>query len=296
MAEQFQKGDQTGWYHDPGFWGGYFHTYENLNLDGKPRQVHVFLPRNYEVTLEAFPVIYCNDGDTIFFPGGAYGKTWNLATILTRLYLTNAIRRSIVVAIAPLNRDYEYTHARIWDSEWGGLDQYAAYVANTLKGFIDQHYRTLSNGSSNIVSGAGHGGLAAFYTAGKYPYAFGNVMAFSPSFWVGLDSALDPGAFNLFGSGGLSLEASSLILEAENALSQQRLKIYLDWGLVRDGGQHNEFTEERATARGREMRNLLLHRFGYRDRVNLFTVEDPNGQHNEQSWAGRMEDALKLFL
>ncbi|MEC4804725.1 MAG: hypothetical protein SAJ12_03705 [Jaaginema sp. PMC 1079.18] len=74
MAEQFHKGDQTGWYHDPGFWGGYFHTYDSFNVDGNPRLVHVFLPRNYEVTPEAFPVVYCNDGDTIFFPGGLTAK------------------------------------------------------------------------------------------------------------------------------------------------------------------------------------------------------------------------------
>ena len=43
----------------------------------------------------------------------------------------------------------------------------------------------------------------------------------------------------------------------------QRLKIYLDWGLVREGGFHNAFIEERATARGREMRELLVQDFGY---------------------------------
>lgn len=208
----------------------------------------------------------------------------------------NAIARVIVVAIAPINRNYEYTHAPVWDSKWGGLEDYAAYLANPVKGFIDRHYRTISDASQNLVLGAGHGGLAAFYTAVKYPNMFGNVAALSPSFWVGLDSALDPGAFNLLGHGGLNLEASTLMLEAESTLTQQRLKIYLDWGLVRDGGSHNEFNEERATIRGREMRDLLLQRFGYRDRVNLFTVEDPDGQHNEQSWARRSENALKLFF
>jgi S-formylglutathione hydrolase FrmB len=296
MAEQFSKGGQTGWYHDRGHWGGYFHTYDTFNLDGQPRSLHVFLPRDYEMSGHPYPVVYFNDGDTIFFPGGAYGKTWNLATRLSRLYLVNSIQRAIVVAVAPINRDYEYTHAPLWGSKWGGLPDYAAYFAHSVKGFVDNNYRTSSDPRDTLVVGAGHGGLAAFYTAAKYADAFGNVAALSPSFWVGLDSALDPSVFNLLGSGGLSLEASALMLEAESALYQKGLKIYLDWGLVREGGFHNQFIEERTATRGREMRDLLIHKFGYREQYNLFTVEDSYGQHNEESWSERIEDVLKLFL
>jgi enterochelin esterase-like enzyme len=38
-----------------------------------------------------------------------------------------------------------------------------------------------------MIGGMGHGGLAAFYTAMKYPSKFGAAMCLSPSFWVGLD-------------------------------------------------------------------------------------------------------------
>ena len=299
MAESFVRGGQEGWLHDPGFWGGFFHTYEQFQVDGPmttPRKLHIFLPRDYPVSDRSYPVLYLNDGDTIFFPGGAYGKCWHLGKTLTRLYLSHQIQRLMVVAVCPTRRDYEYTHAPMWQREWGGLGDYAAYLAQSVKDFVDTNYRTQSDPASTLIAGASHGGLAAFYTAAKYPQQFGNVAAFSPSFWVGLDSATEPflmGADDHFFG---EVASSSLLFEAEPTLRDRRLRIYLDWGLVRDGGDHNAWIEERATARGREMRDLLMHRFGYRQQENLFVVEDPWGQHTEESWGERIEDVLRIFF
>ena len=301
MAEQFTKGGQEGWFHDRGHWGGFFHTYDNFQVAGfldKPRKVHIFLPRDYEVNQEAYPVIYMNDGDTAFFPGGAYQKTWDMAKILTRLYLGNQIRKAIVVAVCPIDRDYEYTHAPVWGHNWGGLDDYAAYLAFSVKGFIDAHYRTLPEAENTMVLGSSHGGLAAFYTATQYPDKFRCIAALSPSFWVGLDSAIELSLFNFSGPFFGSLQSSALLYAASQTLADpnKRLKIYLDWGLVREGGFHNAFIEERATVRGREMRELLVRDFGYRENENLFVVEDFLGEHGEESWSGRMENVLKIFL
>ncbi len=301
MAESFTIGGQNGWYHDQGHWAGYFHTYDDFNLDNensKPRTIHVFLPRDYEYSHELYPVIYMNDGDTAFFSGGNYYKTWNMGQILTRLYVTNQIRRVIVVAVCPLDRNYEYTHAPIREGSWGGLDGYANYVASEIKPFIDDNYRTLKTPENSMILGASHGGLAAFYTAIKHPKKFRCVAAFSPSFWVGLDSMIDPCFLDLSGDLLNSLEYSALIFAGLNTLQDPQLqpKIYLDWGLIREGGHHNSFIEARATARGREMRDLLINKFGYRYNENLFVVEDPIGQHSEESWSGRMETVLQNFF
>lgn len=299
MAETFQIGGQDALFHDPGFWSGVFHTYRGLKLEGAiptPRTVHVFLPREYDISQEHYPVLYLNDGNTIFFPGGAYRKTWNLANGLNRLYLTQQIQKIIVVAIAPIERDYEYTHAPVWDSKWGGLDLYSNYVAQSLKGFMDAHYRTLPGPETTVIAGASHGGLAAFYTAVKYPDAFGHVAAFSPSFWVGLDSAIEWSFASPLGPFFGSVKSSTLVTIADPTLRSQRIRIYLDWGLVREGGMHNEWIEDRATARGREMRDLLIREYGYQMNRNLFVVEDPQGDHTEESWSRRMDDVLKIFF
>jgi pimeloyl-ACP methyl ester carboxylesterase len=299
MAEKFTLGGQEAWFHDHGHWGGFFHTYDHLQVGGdldRPRKIHVFVPRDYEFSGKSYPVIYMNDGDTSFFPGGAYHKTWNMAQILSRLYVTNRIGKVIVVAVCPLNRDYEYTHAPVWGKDWGGLDEYARYLAYNLKGFIDEHYRTIPEPEQTLILGASHGGLAAFYTAIKYPSQFRLVAALSPSFWVGLDSVIDF-FFVTLSDFFCSLDTSSLFSLAGRTLSNshQRLKIYLDWGLIRQGGHHNSFIEERATTRGKEMQSLLINSFGYRQNEDLFVVEDPLGQHTEESWSARLENVLEIF-
>jgi S-formylglutathione hydrolase FrmB len=301
MVEQFTTGGQQGWLHDRGHWGGYFHTYERFQVGewDKPRKIHIFLPRDYDVSQDRYPVIYTNDGNTVFFPGGAYKKTWDLATTISRLYLSDRICRVIVVAVCPLNRDYEYTHAPVKGSDWGGLDNYAHYLARSLKSFIDSHYRTIHDAEKTLVLGSSHGGLAAFYTATKHPHEFRCVAALSPSFWVGLDMPQEDSInafaddFSFMGS----LNSSALLFEASQTLKDgdRRLKIYLDWGLVREGGFHNSFIEERATARGREMRDILIKDFGYQENKSLFVVEDPSGEHNEESWSKRVENVLEIF-
>ncbi|MGK7915214.1 MAG: alpha/beta hydrolase [Prochloraceae cyanobacterium] len=301
MAEKFTKGGQEGWFHDQGHWGGFFHTYDNFQVGGafdRARQVHVFLPRDYEVSQQSYPVIYMNDGDTAFFPGGTYHKTWNMAGILSSLYVANQIRKVLVVAVCPVNRDYEYTHAPVWNQEWGGLNDYANYLAHSVKGFIDANYRTIPNAENTLIVGASHGGLAAFYTATQYPDKFRCTAALSPSFWVGLDSIVEFSLFNFSETFFGSLDSSTLIYAARDTLQNplKRLKIYLDWGLVRKGGFHNQFVEERARARGREMRDLLIKEFGYQENENLFVVEDPYGEHTEESWSSRMPNMLKIFF
>lgn len=298
MAEWFQKGGQDSWFYDPGHWGGVFHTYDALQVGvgQSPRKVHVFLPRDYEVSQAHYPVLYMNDGETVFFPGGAYQKTWNLAPLFSRYYLRQEIRKIIVVAVCSNNRNYEYTHAPVWGQDSGGLESYADYLALSLKPFIDSHYRTLAVPEQTVIAGSSHGGLAAFYTAATHPDQFGGVAALSPSFWVGLDSGIELSLPNYKGPYFGSLKTSLLLDRTAPTLRQHRLKIYLDWGLIQEGGFHNEFIEERAMARGREMRDLLIQEFGYWEGSNLFVVEDPIGQHIEESWAGRMEYILKLFF
>lgn len=295
MTYLFQAGDQAGWFHDQGHTGGFFHTYDGIKVAGPkdvPRKVHVFLPRDYEISQERYPVIYMNDGHTAFFPGGMVYKSWYMAEILSDLYARNQIRPVIVVGICPLNRDREYTHAPVWDRAFGGLEGYATYLANPVKTFIDSQYRTLKDPNNTMILGSSHGGLAAFYIAARHPDKFQLVGALSPSFWVGLDAV--PIGFPF----AQMLKSSALLNITRDTLQnpKTRLKIYLDWGLIRNSGFHNAFIEARTTERGREMQELLVQEFGYQMNQDLFVVEDPIGDHTEESWARRMPHVLKLFF
>lgn len=291
-AVPFQKGGQSAWFHDEGNPSGFFHTYDAFRVGGpgdQPRKVHVYVPRDYETSGQRYPVVYMNDGDTAFFPGGLAGKTWATAAALDGLYAEGAIEPVIVVAIAPLVRDREYTHEPwLFGRECCGLEGYVGYLAGPVKGWVDANYRTRPGPESTAIVGSSHGGLAAFYTATTRPDRFGKAGCLSSSFWVGLD----PGF--LFGGG--PLRDSLLVQRAAPTLDgPSRPRLWLDWGLVRTGGEQNALVEAMATDRSREMAALLRQEYGY-EPDELATLEDPNGAHDEDSWRRRLPDVLRFLL
>lgn len=291
---QIAVGGQTAWRHDDGHAYGFWNTFDALQACAgtADRKVHVYLPRAYEGTTQRYPVVYMNDGNAVFWPGGAANKSWRVGETLSEKTPCD-IEPVIVVAVHPFDREQEYTHES-W--QFGrsccGLPEYAEYMASCLKPFIDENYRTLPQADKTAFVGSSHGGLASFYTAGVRPDAFGLVGAMSPSFWVGLDP------WWAFGSvGGASLENSTLIRRTRAALEDvnRRPKIWVDWGLKRDGQFHNDTIERAATIRGRDMVNLLQGSFGYVEGQDLFSFEDEIGGHDEDAWAyrfGRMIDAF----
>ena len=293
MATQFTKGNQTAWFHDEGDAAGVFHTYDALKLGNvEPHKVHVFVPRNYDASSDRYPVIYMNDGDTAFFRSGAINESWFMGKVLSDLYQSGKLPPVIVVAIYPRDREYEYTHTNVFNKPGGGIATYARYVAQDIKGFIDSNYRTRPEASQTLILGASHGGLAAFLMGMLESQAFGNVAAFSPSFWVGLDS--NPLALPFL----RPIQWSKLVQMAEPTLKDdsKHPKIYMDWGLIRDGQFHNDFIEARTTIRGQQLRDLLIQQYRYQLGKTLFVVEDAQGEHSEVSWRRRIPDVLPLFF
>jgi hypothetical protein len=138
MAQQFEKGGQIGWYHEDSIAGGYFHTYDSFIVGAStPRKIHLFLPRDYELSYSTYPVVYLNNGDTVFWP--QENKCAWVAQTLAELWESHEVQKLIVVAIRPLNADFgtEYTHAPMWrdvqGGGGGGLNDYADFVTNVLK-------------------------------------------------------------------------------------------------------------------------------------------------------------------
>ena len=133
-------GSQEAIFHDCGFAAGFFHIFDHFQTDDPPlsgRRIDVFLPRDYGQSRNRYPVLYMNDGGTAFVPGGLVNESWNMADAIERLYEMGKISQLIVVAIYPLSRAWEYTHAA-WSSREasGGLDRYAHCVADCIKPFI----------------------------------------------------------------------------------------------------------------------------------------------------------------
>ena len=293
---EFQKGNQKVWFHLAQDKIGIFHTFDNFQPSPKfpPRKIHIFLPIEYEQCNEKYKVVYMNDGNTIFWKGGAFNKTWNLLKVLSDLYGKNLIEKLIIVAIEPIDRESEYTHDKVFSRNSGNVDNYAYYLALILKPFIDQNYRTQLSGKDTSIIGSSHGGLAAFYIATRYPASFGIGICLSSSFWVGVDSSISiyPFKFPYVSS----LKSSSLIAPVKNVLMDPsiRPKLYIDYGLVRTGGFHNYLIEDWATRRSKEAIKILLE-YGYTINEDLFVCEDKFGSHEEDSWHCRMYNILPLF-
>lgn len=276
---------QDAWIHDERSPAGYFHTYDALSLGGDTRKVHVFLPRSYPGGCRSYPVVYMHDGDAVFFPGPV-GKTWDVQRVLEQAYAAQQLREVIVVAVHPREREREYTHVP-WlpGRACCGLAAYTDYLADTLKPFVDGAYRTERGAQQTIIAGSSHGGLAAYYAATVRGDVFGRAIAMSSSLWVGLDALTEGGPLS-----------TSALLQASAPGLAARPRLYLDWGLVRTGGTHNSLIEARATTRGRELAGLLRQSYGYTDGVDLRTVEDPQGEHDEDSWRRRLGPALVFIL
>lgn len=297
---QFWLGGQQAWFHDSGFGYGFFHTYDGLKACGDsdaPRKVHVFLPRDYEARQRRYPVVYMQDGDTTFWPGGAANKSWRVGQTLTTLQAQGAIEPVIIVAITPLDREYEYTH-----TSWapgrasGGAQVYADYVADCVKPFIDANYYTDAKTGRTAIVGSSHGGLLAFYAATRRPDRFGLAGALSPSLWAGIDSLATGWLANEQQRDLEGLRRSSLVQPVRALLSSARHpKLWIDWGLAREGGFHNSIIEKLATKRSKDMVALLQQEHGYEVNKDLFWHEDRIGGHDEDAWAYRFGLMMRAF-
>ena len=287
-SNTFTLGGQTAVFHDEGHAGGVFHTYDAFSACGAPRRVHVFLPRDYAEGTARLPVVYFNDGNTTFWPGGASPDAWEAARAVSDLRAAGRLEPVVLVAIHPIEREREYTHA-----EWlpgrscCGVSDYARSLATCFKPFVDTHYRTAP--ARAAIVGSSHGGLAAFFTITRHPETFSFAAALSPSFWAGLDSRSD-------GAVGDGTVGESALVTPVRALlaSDARPRLWIDWGLVREGGVHNAIIERLATDRGREM-VTLLEELGYGG-TKLTWLEDPEGAHDEASWARRLPRVLEQFV
>ena len=155
---------------------------------GRTRRIWVYLPPDYKTTSKKYPVIYMHDGQNLFdaFTSG-YGE-WGVDEVMDSLFLQRA-PMAIIVGVDHGGSE-RLTEYNPWSNERFGKgrgDDYADFLAQTLKPYIDQKFRTLAAAKSTAVAGSSMGGLISMYTAAKYPAIFGKAGVFSPSFWIAPD-------------------------------------------------------------------------------------------------------------
>ncbi|OHD56224.1 MAG: hypothetical protein A2Y33_00185 [Spirochaetes bacterium GWF1_51_8] len=221
----------------------------------------VYLPPDYKQSTNSYPVLYMFDGQNL--------DKWKLVPALNSLTEKGLLPGIIVVGIdhRGAKRIFDMTPTE-GGEHGGGLPDYARFIVEEVKPYIDSHYRTQPDPKHTGVMGSSLGGLSSFYMLGWYPEIFGKAGVISPSFWWDDRQALKDAATVLKFSPGV--------------------KIYFDAGW-REGGE-----EAYMIADIRDI-YLKMKSLGFKDGANLHYYEDVNGSHNEDTWAKRLPMAL-LFL
>lgn len=156
---------------------GQFRQHTGLMSEGVPAHtVTVWLPKNYDNSQARYPVLYVNEGRKSSYSSpemGAMRKT--VYQIADSLMQQHYVRDFIVVEIDN-STDYnfnEFSH---------NLNaSYRKFVAERLKPFIDQNYRTLSDADNTTTMGYDIAGLTAFLLAWQNRN-FGKAICLSPRF------------------------------------------------------------------------------------------------------------------
>lgn len=265
--------------------------------------MHVLVPD--DVRSADVPLLVFNDGDTTFWRGGVGHDTWDVAGTVRRLRVAGSIgpvrrcrgasassRRGVHprrLAARPRAMGWPRPLRRVARRHAGAVVASRLPVADGCP-HPHRHRRQLTRWSR----GVSHRHLA--------PEVFGIAGCLSPSFFSGLDD-LDHGLTRH------ALEGSDLVRRAAPVLADRsrRPRLWIDWGLRRDGRQHDEVVEALAASRGAEMVTLLEARFGARvvrmgagDRpprdAEVVQCIDAIGGHTEAAWRHHTELFLRAFF
>jgi len=160
----------------------------------RKRNIRIYLPPNYSESKRRYGVLYMQDGQNLFDPkDAAFGSIWDIKTTLDQRHLTHPEDDIIVVGIDNGSR-YRYAEYSPWKSEIGayylphakatsmpGGDGfiYMTFIVETLKPYVDKHFKTLSDRDHTAIAGSSMGGLISICTAIRYQKVFSKVAAFS---------------------------------------------------------------------------------------------------------------------
>ncbi len=219
----------------------------------KTRRVRILLPSNYKSTNKRYPVIYLQDAQNLFNEYSPFGN-WAIDKSLAVL-AEHGKGDVIVVAIDHGDKDRikEFTLTTGKHGKAEGK-QYLRFMADTLKPYIDQHYRTLPDREFNALGGSSMGALISIYGSVMYPEVFSKSMILSPSLW----------------------QAQKINFRNFNYLDPQSSKIYLYAGAHESTSMIPYIKSFRHAI---ESNNTDEHR------TEFFMDINPIGTHSEANWA-----------
>lgn len=152
---------------------------------GRTRRVWISFPPDYETTTDHYPVIYMHDAQNVFNAGTSFAGEWEVDESTLEAYL-DGCTRAIIVGVdngGSLRLDEYAPWVNAQYNEGGEGAEFSAFFVETLKPYIDEHYRTLPDRPNTGVMGSSLGGLISAYMLFTYPETFGRAGIFSPAYW-----------------------------------------------------------------------------------------------------------------
>lgn len=157
----------------------YSATLENKGAEETTRRVSIYLPPDYDMSNDKYPVIYYLHGIT--HSDSSQIATNKIDKKLDKAIATGKIRPLIFVMCDQytLYRGSFYTNSSL-------TGNWADFTAKDLVSYVDQNYRTIPERESRGISGHSMGGHGALKLAMLFPNVFTSVYALSP-FILGLE-------------------------------------------------------------------------------------------------------------
>ncbi len=247
------------------------------------RRVRVLLPKDYtEEVAETYPVVYFHDGQNVLYDEESFsGYSWQVLPIIAK---NPDLAKMIVVAIDndDAKRMDEYASWTFQtsdtpDKQFGGMGtEYAAFVMEVIKPFIDENYRTKSDRAHTAVIGSSLGGNITQFMGLAYPEQIGCLGVFSSANWIYQD------AFNDY-------------MERQQLNPEQRVYIYV-------GTEEGDDTDKTLTSGNIKQAYINSSLLYYRQliekglAVENIAMEVVSGAvHNEESWALYLTDCLRFL-
>lgn len=226
------------------------------------RRIWIYLPPDYDATNKTYPVFYAQDGQNLFDQYLSFSGEWEMDESLNALF-DNGDAGAIVVGIENGGAERINEYSPWIHPQYGGGqgDEYAAFIAETLKPYIDANYRTRPERESTGIIGSSMGGLISLYAAVAYQEVFGKAGVFSPSLWF-------------------SDEVFSFVSDTGK---EADLRFYLLAGALEDNGS--------VVADNQQLFTTLVNAGFDASEINVHT--DADGQHSEWYWAREFPDAYE---
>lgn len=239
---------------------------------GNERRLLVWLPPGYDPRASRlYPVLYMQDGQNLFDTRTGFGgMEWNVDETANRLIRARRIRPLIIVGIENTSsRIDEYTPSADPEYGGGGGGEYAQFLLDEVKPFIDRTYRTDARPEGTGVAGSSLGGLISLYLCKTRPDAFSRCAAMSPSLW--------------WDDRRLLRECA----EDDDAWMSGK-RFWIDVGTA-EGGSSQVHVQNARDLAG------VFAEAGLRSGRDYTYYEDRGAGHNERAWSARFERVLRFL-